>query len=175
MDETSVSETPYLVRPWARRGRTPVVEHQFNWKRLSALVAVTHTGQVLRETIAGAHTRETFLAALQRMLEQVDGRVALLLDGAPIHRARVVTQWLESPEARGRIERHWLPAYAPDLNPMELGNSAAKRGLLGNFAAQGLDKLSERLHLAFDFSPETVTGFFRVALGTDFSKCPEVA
>lgn len=163
------------MRTWAKKGKTPIVEHPFNWKRLSALVLVTHRGQVLRETIAGAYTAQSFLAALQRMLARIEGRIVLLLDGAPIHRARIVTQWLDSPEAGERIEWRRFPAYAPDMNPVELGNSAAKRGLLGNFVAEGLDKLAARFDQAFDFAQDTVKGFFRGALGTDFSHCQAIA
>lgn len=159
------------MRTWAKRGKTPVVEHPFNWKRLSALVLVTHTGQILHETIAGSYAAATFLAALQRLLARIEGRAVLLLDGAPIHRARIVTEWLESAAVKERIEWHRLPAYAPDLNPVELGNSAAKRGLLGNFVAEDLGKLATRFEQAFDFAPDTVKGFFKGALGTDFSQC----
>lgn len=132
---------------------------------------VTHTGRVLHETIAGAYDAATFLAALQRLLARIEGRIVLLLDGAPIHRARLVTAWLDSAEVQERVEWHRLPAYAPDLNPVELGNSAAKRGLLGNFVAEDLGKLAARFDQAFDFAAETVKGFFRGALGTDFSEC----
>jgi hypothetical protein len=166
-----VSETPCLVRTWAKRGKTPIVTHPFNWKRLSALVLVTHTGRVLRETIAGAYDAGTFLAALQRLLAKIEGKIVLPLDGAPIHRTRAVTRWLDSPEAKERIEWHRLPAYAPGLNPVELGNSAAERGLLGNFVAEDLGRLAARFDQAFDLPADTVKGFFRGALGTDFSVC----
>jgi len=41
----------------------------------------------------------------------------VIWDGAPIHRSKLVTQYVASTEGRITIER--LPAYAPELNPAE--------------------------------------------------------
>ena len=41
----------------------------------------------------------------------------IILDGAPIHRSRLVREYVESTEGRVEIER--LPAYEPELNPVE--------------------------------------------------------
>jgi transposase len=49
--------------------------------------------------------------------------------------------------------------------------AAAKRGLLGNFVAEDLGKLAARFDQAFDFPADTVKGFLRGALGTDFNVC----
>jgi transposase len=41
IDESGLSERPQQVRTWAPRGQTPVLHHHFNWKVLSAVVAIT--------------------------------------------------------------------------------------------------------------------------------------
>jgi transposase len=43
--------------------------------------------------------------------------VFLVVDGHPSHRANGVAQYVQSLE--GRLELHFLPGYAPDLNPDE--------------------------------------------------------
>ena len=45
------------------------------------------------------------------------GRVFLVLDGHPAHKAKVVQSYVAS--LGGRLEFHRLPTYAPDLNPDE--------------------------------------------------------
>lgn len=56
-----------------------------------------------------------FLRALLRHLR--GRRLLVLWDGAPIHRSRLVTEFVVA--TRGRIAIGALPAYAPELNPVE--------------------------------------------------------
>ena len=55
-----------------------------------------------------------FLRHLQR---QVRGKMLVRWDGAPIHRSLLVKNYVAS--TRGRIVIERLPAYAPELNPVE--------------------------------------------------------
>src|SRR6266852_5055594 len=41
IDESGVNERPHRVRTWAPRGQTPVLQHHFNWKVLSAAAGIT--------------------------------------------------------------------------------------------------------------------------------------
>ena len=45
------------------------------------------------------------------------GKIMILWDGAPIHRSVLVKSFIASTRGRILIER--LPAYAPELNPVE--------------------------------------------------------
>ncbi len=44
-------------------------------------------------------------------------RLLMIWDGAPIHRSRMVLDYIASTGGRIAVER--LPAYAPELNPAE--------------------------------------------------------
>jgi len=44
--------------------------------------------------------------------------VLLVLDGLPAHKHAIVREYVESTD--GRLSLHFLPGYAPDLNPDEL-------------------------------------------------------
>ena len=55
-----------------------------------------------------------FLKHLQR---HIKGRMLIVWDGAPIHRCALVRDCVASTAGRILIER--LPAYAPELNPVE--------------------------------------------------------
>ncbi|WP_081706498.1 transposase [Nocardia sp. CNY236] len=56
-----------------------------------------------------------------------DTKIHLVVDRHPVHRARTTTAWMHT--HRDRIELHYLPAYAPHLNPDELVNADLKRVL----------------------------------------------
>lgn len=117
MDESGLSTRPHRVRTWAPRGQTPVLQETFNWKSLSLIAGITlwsfyfriHAGSIKSEQVVG------FLKALQGHLK--GRKLLVILDGAPIHRARVVGEFVASTKGRLSVER--LPAYAPELDPAE--------------------------------------------------------
>ena len=104
------------MRTWARRGQTPVLRETFNWDKLSVIAGLTlrrfyfriYEGSINGERAAG------FLRALRRHLR---GRLLVIWDGAAIHRSQPVKAVLT--ESRGRLWLERLPAYAPELNPVE--------------------------------------------------------
>ena len=136
VDESGFSERPPLRRSWAPRGKTPVVRLRGRcWRRVSAIGALAYrldgsearvflcmhednirTAQVLR-----------FLSHLRRHL---DGPVLIIWDGLNAHRSPSVRRRLA--EYGWAVER--LPAYAPELNPVEglwgwtKGTTLANRG-----------------------------------------------
>lgn len=102
---------------------TPVVTHPFNWKRVSVAAALCYAPDGRRSRLyfqarPGAYNEDSligFVRALHRALR--GAKVTLLWDGLPSHRSRKMAAFIRS-------QRHWLiverlPAYAPDLNPVE--------------------------------------------------------
>ncbi len=64
------------------------------------------------------------------MVRDNQGRkVVLIVDGHPAHRARLVRDWVA--EHPTLIELHFLPGYAPELNPAEMLNQDVKTNALG--------------------------------------------
>jgi transposase len=51
--------------------------------------------------------------------------VFLIVDGHPAHTAKVVAQYVQ--RLAGRLELHFLPGYAPELNPDEFVWNHLKR------------------------------------------------
>lgn len=54
---------------------------------------------------------------LQHLQQHVRGKLLIIWDGAPIHRSVLVRNFIRSTRRRMIVER--LPAYAPELNPVE--------------------------------------------------------
>ncbi len=78
-----------------------------------------------------------YLSALHR---QHGGRLIVVLDRFSVHHA-AVRQLQEAGADWLQVE--WLPAYAPDLNPVEALWSCTKRGELANFAPDNLSDLAD--------------------------------
>lgn len=104
------------MRTWAKRGQTPVLRETFNWEKLSVIAGLTlrrFCFRIYEGNINGERAAE-FLRALRRHLR---GRLLVIWDGAAIHRSKPVKAVLT--ESRGRLWLERLPAYAPELNPVE--------------------------------------------------------
>ena len=67
---------------------------------------------------AGNYDTDTLIEVLQGLRTFLGGEKATLLwDGLPAHRSTVMRAWLNTQRRWLVVER--LPAYAPDLNPVE--------------------------------------------------------
>jgi transposase len=116
MDEHRLGLKPVLKRAWAPRGQRPVVRvhHRYRWLYVYCFVRPA-TGDscwlLLPEVSA-----EVFSLALAHFAREVgagpDKRVVLVLDRAGYHTSAEVAM----PDG---IERVFLPAYSPELQPAE--------------------------------------------------------
>ncbi len=77
---------------------------------------------------------------LKHLQQHLPGKLLAVWDGAMIHRSRLVRAYLES--LPGRIYATALPAYAPELNPIEYAWGYFKQHRLPNFCARDLAHLS---------------------------------
>jgi transposase len=93
-----------------------VLQETFNWKSLSMIGGLAlwrFYFQLHAGSIKGPQVVE-FLKHLQR---HIPGKILILWDGASIHRSGLVRDYILSTKGRLQVER--LPAYAPELNPVE--------------------------------------------------------
>ena len=101
-----------------------------------------------------------YLCALHR---QHPGPLVVVLDRLNVHRAAV--KRLQSRGANW-LSVEWLPAYAPDLNPVEALRSHAKYTALGNFVPEDVDHLEDAVIEAIGdthFSSPLLRSFFHAA------------
>lgn len=61
---------------------------------------------------------------LRQVLRLVPGKLLVIWDGAPIHRAQPLKDFLRTPTGR-RVHLEVLPAYAPELNPVSTPTASA--------------------------------------------------
>lgn len=135
------------MRTYAPRGQTPVLRVPCTRDHLSVISALTHTGRLLVQKRRQAFRGPAIVGFLQHLLRHLPGKLLVIWDGAPIHRAQPVKDLLAQ-GAAARLQLEQLPGYAPDLNPDEGVWHYLKHVELRNLCCADLDELGIELDLA---------------------------
>jgi len=123
-DESGFRADAVHGKTWGAKGRTPVVSVPGQRQSISAASAVSPKGAFWFATYGGALTGPLFVDLLRRMLRGRRHPLHLILDGLPAHKALAVKHYVA--ELDGKLTVHYLPGYAPDLNPDEVGLEPCK-------------------------------------------------
>lgn len=104
-----------------------------------------------------------FVRYLYALHREHRGPILIVLDRLNVHRAAV-----RQVRARGAqwLSVEWLPAYAPDLNPVEALWSHAKYSALANFVPDDVDHLEDAVIEAVGdvhFDQPLLRSFFQAA------------
>lgn len=140
-----------------------MLQYSFNWNQLSLIAGVSFWRmyfRFFRGSIKAAQIVE-FLQALQRTIR---GKLLIIWDGLPAHRSRLVREYVESLEGRIQLER--LPAYAPELNPVEYVFGYAKQRELANLCASTIDEVrryARRRLASMQRRPKLIRAFWQQA------------
>jgi transposase len=166
-DESALGLTPNLRRTWAPVGRPPTLIHRFNWKKASMAAALCYGvrgggAQLAFHVRAGSYDTDTLIKVLDQLRRFLGGEKATLLwvGRAAAHRSRAMRAWLATQRSWLVVER--LPAYAPELNPVEGLWSSLKAVELANLATptlaevidqahKGIERVRRTPHLAYSF------------------------
>lgn len=117
LDEAGVRSDDPLQRTWGEKGQTPIVKTSGQRQSVNAISAINMSGEFWYEVYTGKLNAERFLEFLLSFGRTRKRPVFLVVDGHPSHRAKCVAHLVQS--LKGRLELHFLPGYAPDLNPDE--------------------------------------------------------
>ena len=132
-------------RTWAPHGETPQQRAWDRYDRLSVIGATTVSPtrcriglpfQIHGDNIRTAEVVE-FVQQLRRSLRKP---LIIVWDRWSVHRAAAKRF---SNFSKADIEFEWLPAYAPELNPVEAWWSHTKYADLANFVPEDTDVLTE--------------------------------
>lgn len=132
---------------WAPRGKTPVLRTKLrSWKRMSAIGALSYrrcgAARIFLRLHRGEVRAPQIRQFLQHLLRHLPGRIVVLWDGLAAHRAKLIRTWADE-HPRIRLVR--LPAYAPELNPVEGLWAWTKGTRLANVCADSLDPVARRV------------------------------
>ncbi len=105
LDEMGVRSDAATGRSWAPVGQTPVSKGTGKRFRVNMLSAISHAGMPRFCLFTGSFTGAVVIDFLRRLLRDCGGRkLHLIVDGHPVHRAKLVSAWLG---------RHADPAARP--------------------------------------------------------------
>jgi transposase len=161
-DESGFRADTVHGKTWGVRGQTPVVQRPGQRQSISAASAVNSKGAFWFCTYEGALNAELFIELLKKMMHRRKKPVHLVLDSLPAHKKACVREYVES--TNGRLTFHFLPGYAPDLNPDELVWSHVKRTGVARNPLQKGEKLGDRIDAQLaeiQNKPKLVRSFFK--------------
>jgi transposase len=172
LDESGYLLQPLRRRVWAPIGQTPLQHAWDRHDRITALAAVTRAPWASRLGLYYElldHNANT--ADVARFLREIHAHVRrpiiLVCDRLSVHRSAVRQLWNEGVSW---LQVEWLPAYAPDLDPVEDVWNQSKYGALANFIPEDvhqLHKVLDRLLETYHHQPQRLHSFFHAAHLTD--------
>ena len=166
LDETGFSSEPNLRRTYGLKGATPVVKTSGQRQKVNVISAVNARGTFWCQVYTQTLKQGNFIEFLKDFVSGRRRKVFLVLDSHPAHIANSVKEYVRG--TQGKLELHFPPPYAPDLNPDEFvwnylkGTGVAKKPLrkdesLKERIETDLAKLkTDRLLLQSSFKAESV-------------------
>lgn len=149
VDESGFRLLPALVKTWAPRGQTPILRVPLRWEHLSVIGAITPLGKLYTWVQERSVNGQDLVFFLRHLLHHIPGKLLLIWDGLPAHRSAPVKRFLAQ-EAQQRLWLVRLPAYAPELNPIEALWSFLKQVELKNLCCHTLAQLRAQLRRAIE-------------------------
>lgn len=171
-DESGFRADAVHGKTWGLKGQTPVVERPGQRQSISAASAVNSKGAFWYCTYQGGLNAELFVGLLRRMMRHRKKPVHLVVDGLPAHKTKLVKDYVAS--TSGMLTLHFLPGYAPELNPDELVWSHMKRTGVARTPLRKGEQLQDKIEAqlaALKKAPRLVKSFFKapsVAYITDW-------
>lgn len=163
VDESGFYLLPAVVRTYAPVGQTPIIRSPLTNDHLSAISAITPAGQLYMWVQDRAINSDDVVVFLHHLLGHIEGKILVLWDSSPIHRAKKIQAFLAN-GAAARIHLERLPAYAPEPNPDEGIWRHLKRVELRNRACRDLSHLRVELRKATQHlrnKPDIIKGCIR--------------
>ena len=161
-DESGFRADTVHGKTWGVRGQTPVVQRPGQRQSMSAASAVNAKGAFWYCTYDGALNAELFIELLQKMVKYRKKAIHLVLDSLPAHKKSNVREYIAA--TGGKLTLHFLPGYAPDLNPDELVWSHVKRTGTARRPLQKGEKLRDKIEeqlAKLQQMPRLVRSFFK--------------
>ncbi len=161
-DESGFRADTVHGKTWGVKGQTPVVERPGQRQSISAASAVSARGAFWYCTYQGGLNAELFVTLLRQMMRHRSKPVHLVVDGLPAHKTALVKAYVQSTD--GMLTLHFLPGYAPELNPDELVWSHMKRTGVARAPLRQGEKLQEKIEAqlaAIKRIPRLVQSFFK--------------
>ena len=154
VDEAGFMMDPLQQKVWSPRGQTPQLLYRARHHRklsvIGGLVADPSSEQM--QLLTQWHPDKSVdqhgvVGFLKHLLEELEGNVIVIWDNLMAHRSVLVKEFCRETK---RLWLEALPAYAPDLNPIELVWCMSKYHRLANHGFAELEQLHQAAQHAID-------------------------
>jgi putative transposase len=170
IDESGAFLSPLVRRSLAPRGKTPIIKVPGRKRQKVSLIAALsiaprrdRIGLYFR-TFPGGHVTQHEAAEFMRdLLRHLRGSVHVIWDRGNTHKGPAIR---ELHRDYPRLTSHWLPPYAPELNPVEAVWNHVKYGVGANYLPEDLDALNQHVEKALRLAgrdPARKRSFFEAA------------
>jgi transposase len=123
-DEVGVDADHHPGYGYAREGERATMEVPGPHIRVNQISAISNEGTVRFMTYKGSLNAAVFLVFLSRLIKGATRKIILIADRLQAHKTPDVIAWMEA--HKDKIEVFYLPAYSPELNPVEYMNNDMK-------------------------------------------------
>ncbi len=160
-DETACVSLPSIIKGYAPKGKTPVMEHTAKRFKINMISSITNRGKLRFMVYEQNMDADLFITFLERLIQSSKKKILLILDNLRVHHATIVKDWVE--EHQKQIALFYLPAYSPDLNPDEYLNNDFKRNANKEHIPINKEELAvntENFMAMLSNNPERVASYF---------------
>lgn len=128
-DEIGLRSDYIAGASYSPMGQTPTVRATGQRFGCNMISAISNHRQLAFMVYHDSFGAPLFVNFMQRLIGQAKGKIYLIVDGHPVHRSRIATDFTSSNQDQIRLIR--LPGHCPELNPDELLNQDVKTNALG--------------------------------------------
>jgi transposase len=139
-DEAGVRSIDHRGRTWAPIGKTPIIRSTGSRFGFNVISVVSPNGLMRFRIFTGKFEAKFFINFLISILRDIEGKIFIVLDGHPVHRAKSVQVFLQTKQGK-RMRLFFLPPYSPELNPDEQVWNDLKNNGIGRKSISGPDDL----------------------------------
>ena len=164
-DEAGVRSDAHAGTTWSPAGQTPIVMTSGQRFGLNLFSAVNAKGLLRFMVVRGRIAAPQVCEFLRRLMHRARRPIFLILDGHPMHKAKLVAECVAQYE--GRLRLFFLPPYSPELNPDEQVWHDLKSNGIGRSEIVDRDDLEAKVvgHLEnLRRLPKKVRSFFQLPM-----------
>ena len=164
-DEAGLRSDYHAGTTWAPAGQTPVVMGTGQRFGLNLISAVSAKGLLRFMVVRGRVGAAEVCEFLRRLMRGARRPVFLILDGHPMHKAKMVSRCVQA--YGGKLRLFFLPPYSPELNPDEQVWRDLKQNGIGRSEILSRQDMEQKVtaHLeALKGLPKKVRSFFQLPM-----------
>jgi hypothetical protein len=167
IDESGVFVSPLMRRTLAPRGHTPILKVPGRKRQKISLIAALsiaprrcRIGLYFHDYRDRHITQHEAAAFLRDLLQHLRGPVHVVWDRGNAHKGEAIRKVLKD---YPRLRLHWLPPYAPELNPVEYAWKHVKYGRSANYTPKrpgGIGMADRQSDEGSETRPDTIAEFY---------------